>query len=130
MYAELVKTFDFLIRHELLFYQRLDKESKHRYSVQTLGENVDYSTALIELQHSINAYRKAMLSGKTDVAKQIVSNMSDTVADLEAATNAQAMNFKKVDDLFHSTFPDAVFPDDTAIHVWRMAWQEFAKTKK
>ena len=91
---------------------------------------MDYSTALIELQHSINVYRKAMLSGKTDVAKQIVSNMSETVTDLEAATNAQAMNFQKVDDLFHSTFPDAAFPDDTAIHVWRMAWQEFAKTKK
>lgn len=90
---------------------------------------MDYSTALIELQHSINTYRKAMLSGKTDIAKRIVSDMAETVADLTEATNAHAMNFKKVDDLFHATFPDAVFADDTAIHVWRMAFQEFAKIR-
>lgn len=90
---------------------------------------MDYSTALIELQHSINTYRKAMLSGKTDVAKQIVSNMSKTVVDLEEATASQGMDAQQVDDAFHATFPDAVFPDDTAIHIWRRAWEKFQTTK-
>jgi hypothetical protein len=90
---------------------------------------MDYSTVLIELQHSINKYRKAMLVGNTSAAKQIVSNMSETVVDLEEATKSQAMDAKKVDDAFHATFPDVVFPDDTAIHVWRRAWEKFLNTK-
>lgn len=90
---------------------------------------MDYSTSLIELQHSINKYRKAMLAGNLEVAKQLVSNMSETVFDLAEATKSQEMDSKKLDDLFHAAFPDAVFPDDTAIHVWRRAWAEFAKSK-
>jgi len=86
--------------------------------------SMDYADILVSLDHEVKAYRKAILNNDLDSARARCQKINFYSVELQLYTEAQGNN-NIVDDLFHNTFPNAIFPDDTAIHVWRAAWDAF-----
>lgn len=85
---------------------------------------MDYADILVSLDHEVKAYRKAILNNDIEAARERCQKINFYAAELQDYTETQD-NANIVDDLFHETFPNAIFPDDSAIYVWRAAWDAF-----
>jgi hypothetical protein len=83
---------------------------------------LDYAEVLVALSHGIRKYRKAILANEVDTVNDLASEINRLSEDLMRSTKAMSESGCLMDDTFHKNFKDAIFRDDTPIHIWREAW--------
>lgn len=83
---------------------------------------LDYAEVLVAMSRGIKMYRRAALSGDTEQARDISREMSRLSEELVRTSDGMEEKSCLMDETFHKNFKDAIFRDDTPIHVWREAW--------
>ena len=82
----------------------------------------DYAEILVAMSRGIKMYRKAILSGDVDTAKDLSIELNNLTEELVRTSEGWQEQGCLMDETFHKNFKDAIFRDDTPIHVWREAW--------
>jgi len=88
---------------------------------------MDHTVAFKALKQYVNTYDTATdLAQKKVRAAVIVNCAEDLFEALERAKTEQQV----CDDAYHRHFKNAVFQDDTSIHIWRDAWKAALEHKE